>query len=167
MYCIHVCGDCAVTNIKLNSKQIRPDHAISDNICKPNQAANVNQHKPSRHQHPATTMAFIAPLMVTRATPVCASRNSSQRRPRRGKPGRAATRKPDPILDDRDVDMTDITTYVSCPTCFNSIMLRPQQLARGSMRVTCNCCGKPSSASLHVLENMDGTPFDYKNCKFR
>lgn len=93
-----------------------------------------------------------------------ARKSSSGRRPNGGG-GRNAGRKRstvrlDPILDDGDVDTTDVTTFVSCTTCFNSIMLRPEQLGNGPMRVKCNCCERVFNATLERLENISGRPFD-------
>lgn len=99
----------------------------------------------------------------TRTAPTClARRSSSSRKSGRSRPKTTKSRaaRLDPILDDKNIDTTDITTYVSCPTCFNSIMLRPEQLERGPMQVSCNCCGKRVKTSMAGLENMDGTMFD-------
>lgn len=111
-------------------------------------------------------LSFVVPSFAQsggewRVAPTCVRRGSSRRSPR---PARRAKRpkkaREDSILDDGDIDTTDITTYVSCATCCNSLMLRPQQLEGGALRVACNCCGKRTEATLERLENVNGTPFD-------
>lgn len=112
-------------------------------------------------------MAFISATALYRVTPSGMARRGGQSRragSRRSAPRPAKRRRPserlDPILDDGDIDTTDITTFVSCPVCFNSIMLRPEQLATRSLRVTCNVCETRTVVTLGMLENMDGSPFD-------
>lgn len=111
-----------------------------------------------------SAIAFLPPIVHRTPPTSLARRSHGSRRPSRP---RARTSKPqnatvrlDPILDDGDIDTTDITTYVSCPTCCNSIMLRPEQLAKGPVRVVCNCCDRPTQAGMNRLETIDGTPFD-------
>lgn len=108
--------------------------------------------------------AFVSPVLSWSPPTCLARRSGASRRPNRST---SKTRKPrsaparlDPILNDGDIDTTDITTYVSCPTCFNSIMLRPEKLANGPVRVVCNCCEKATTAVMNHLENMDGSCFD-------
>lgn len=67
----------------------------------------------------------------------------------------------DPLLNDNDIDTTDITTFVSCPVCYNSLMIRPEQLYKEPLLVQCNCCSRTSQARLEKLENLDGT-FNHK-----
>lgn len=105
------------------------------------------------------------------ASVTCSARNS--RKPRRRLPVHPKTRgststprsKPapprDPLLDDDDVDTTDITTYVSCPVCFNSLMVHPRKLEKASLLLNCNCCNNSTEARINELENIDGSPFDY------
>lgn len=114
-------------------------------------------------------MAFVfslpSPVKAT-VVPLCMGRNNSSRSRRaantrsRRHPIRPPVQK-DPILDDYDIDTTDISTYFSCPMCFNSIMLRPEQLLAGPMMVNCNCCGQESEAMMSKIENVDGSDFDY------
>lgn len=106
---------------------------------------------------------FVATVALRLTPPSCMARRSSGRRPgaRRGKRSKSRLAPSlDPILDDNGIDTTDITTFVSCPTCFNSLMIRPQQLVRGPIIVTCNCCFRKVEAAMEMLENMDGTTFD-------
>ncbi|PXF48996.1 hypothetical protein BWQ96_01134 [Gracilariopsis chorda] len=111
-------------------------------------------------------MAFVlfpsTPCSSTRVPPICGRRTSNRRPPRRTRrsPRSSSRQRSDPILNDDDVDTTDITTYISCPVCFNSIMLRPQQLTKAPLTVVCNCCGQHTEATLERLENLDGTPFN-------
>lgn len=111
-------------------------------------------------------MAFIGVAVLVRTAPKCharrggsSSRRNSGQRARTNKP-RVKPSRMDPILDDGDIDSTDITTYVSCPICFNSLMLRPEQLVNGPLRVKCNCCDRSTNAAINNLENVDGTLFD-------
>lgn len=67
----------------------------------------------------------------------------------------------DALINDDNIDTTDITTYVSCPTCFNSLMIRPELLQHGPLDVNCNCCGRSTTARMADMENVDGTEFDY------
>lgn len=67
----------------------------------------------------------------------------------------------DALINDDNIDTTDITTYVSCPTCFNSLMIRPELLQHGPLDVHCNCCGRSTTARMADMENVDGTEFDY------
>lgn len=116
-----------------------------------------------RHSEESRPNVSFVPTVFIRAAPTCLARHSGNtRKPSRSRQKAAKSRsvRVDPILDDSNIDTTDITTYVSCPTCFNSIMLRPQQLERGPMHVTCNCCEKKVKVSIEYLENIDGTPFD-------
>lgn len=88
----------------------------------------------------------------------------SRRRPSGGRASSGSTHRAniakDPILDDDDVDTTDITTYFSCRNCFNSIMLRPIQLGKEPLKIKCNVCDMLSYVTLNMLENVDGSPFD-------
>lgn len=113
---------------------------------------------------PNSHMAFIAVPFRTVPTAMGRRGGSSNRRgsSQRSRTNKQRTNAPrlDPLLDDQDIDTTDITTYISCPTCFNSLMLRPEKLARGPLRVKCNCCEKRTNVAIDNLENVDGTLFD-------
>eukprot|EP00737_Agarophyton_chilense_P004400 gb/GEZJ01005520.1/.p1 GENE.gb/GEZJ01005520.1/~~gb/GEZJ01005520.1/.p1 ORF type:complete len:148 (-),score=14.34 gb/GEZJ01005520.1/:775-1218(-) len=111
-------------------------------------------------------MAFIFNLSrptasPTRITPTCKRRNNRRPSRRIRRPHhKPATKTNSGVMENVDIDTTDITTYISCPVCFNSIMLRPQQLADAPLRVVCNCCEQKTDATLERLENMDGTSFN-------
>lgn len=116
--------------------------------------------------------SFSPSALLSTSAITCTARSS--RKPRRrlstnSKKRRAAgaasrDRELVPINAD-NIDTTDITTYVSCPTCFNSLMIRPEQLERGPLDVRCNCCGKSNTARMSDMENVDGTEFDYLTWK--
>jgi hypothetical protein len=96
--------------------------------------------------------------------------SAGRRRPARGRNGKPARRTGgssksagDPILDDHDIDMTSIRTFVTCPNCANSLMLAPEAfLPEGASKVMslrCNVCESRVRARLGDLESIDGTPF--------
>lgn len=106
-------------------------------------------------------MAFIHSSGVVRISPTCLARRNSPRRSNRARSSKQSRpARLDPILNDGDIDSTDITTYISCPVCFNSLMLRPEKLVNGPVPVRCNCCEKSTTVSLEQLENTDGSIFD-------
>lgn len=87
-------------------------------------------------------------------TTYAASRKSPPRR-RRHPPPR------DPILDDDDVDMTSVRTFVSCPSCANSLMVKPEAfLPKGSVALNCNVCERRVAAKIEELETVSGENFD-------
>jgi hypothetical protein len=96
--------------------------------------------------------------------------SAGRRRPARGRNGKPARRTGgasksagDPILDDDDIDMTSIRTFVTCPNCANSLMLAPEAfLPEGASKVVslrCNVCENRVRARLGDLESIDGAPF--------
>lgn len=116
-------------------------------------------------------MAFIcAPTMGMR-TILTMGKPSARRR--RGSGARAASPRGraarlDPIIDDGDVDTTDITTYASCGKCFNSIMLAPSKFKDTStFQVRCNVCDLPVTVTLDMLENISGEPFNAAKWRMR
>lgn len=147
-------------------------HMYSPILCNPLHSVRfISMHHQSQFfVIPSTLlnqMAFLPlpPVIPTRISATCLARRSASgaRRPGGQRARTSNARNParsDPILDDGDIDTTDITTYVSCPTCFNSIMLRPKQLAHNPLRLTCNCCERNVVATMSMLENVDGSPFD-------
>lgn len=64
----------------------------------------------------------------------------------------------DSLLDD-DYDSTAISTYISCQTCFNSIMILPESLGEDGQRLNCNVCGSKFLAKVDMIERIDGEPF--------
>ncbi len=89
--------------------------------------------------------------------------SGSSRRPRRNRSSnnRSKVSRLDPILDDADIDQTDISTYVSCGKCFNSIMLAPASFeSTPSLVVRCNVCDLQSTVTVDMLETISGEPFD-------
>lgn len=68
----------------------------------------------------------------------------------------------DPILDDGDVDMTSISTYVTCGTCFNSLMVAPHAFLPdgGPVELRCNVCNARWTGGIGALETVSGEVFD-------
>mmetsp|Transcript_3277 Transcript_3277/g.5750 ORF Transcript_3277/g.5750 Transcript_3277/m.5750 type:complete len:126 (-) Transcript_3277:71-448(-) len=56
--------------------------------------------------------------------------------------------------DDDELDMTDINTYVSCPNCFNSLMIREADLLPDGKSLNCSKCELSFHASVEILERI-------------
>jgi hypothetical protein len=121
------------------------------------------------HTFQATPTCPAGPSLeqIVRTAPVA---NAGRRRPPRGRHGKPARRPArssraaaDPILDDKDLDMTSIRTFVTCPFCANSLMLAPEAfLPEGATKVVplrCNVCENRVKASLRNLECVNGETF--------
>lgn len=117
-------------------------------------------------------MAFsLAPILATprrAAAGTCSSRRATppyaaSRKPKPGAPPRRRRRAGggDPIMDDDDVDMTAISTFKTCPTCANSLMVSPDAfLPSGTVALKCNVCERKVTASIADLETISGDKFD-------
>lgn len=107
-----------------------------------------------------TTTAAVVVTCTARSSRKPRRKLSASARKRRASSHSSSNDRDTPISDD-NIDTTDITTYVSCPTCFNSLMIRPELLQHGPLDVHCNCCGRSTTARMADMENVDGTEFNY------
>lgn len=98
------------------------------------------------------------PQISTRRPPCAAASQSGKPRRRRRSP------KPtkDPILDDGDVDMTSISTFVTCRNCFNSLMVAPEMFLPdgGPIELRCNVCEVRWKGGIDAVETVSGEKFD-------